>query len=70
MDTYEIPDKYQIRIKIGFLYQNGKQFAVLTDSMAHNKNKLNFHFNSVLTAINVVKEKDWLNKPKESCKLF
>lgn len=43
----------------------GKQHTGLTDSQAGNENKLNFHFNAALNAINIAKVEHWLNIPHE-----
>lgn len=43
----------------------GKQYTGLNDSQARSENKLNFHFNTSLTAINIVKSIHWLGIPKE-----
>ncbi|HLW63165.1 MAG TPA: RHS repeat-associated core domain-containing protein, partial [Flavobacterium sp.] len=41
------------------LYRDGKQHTGLNDSQARCKNKLNFHFNMSLTAINIAKVTHW-----------
>src|SRR5665648_630815 len=59
---------YQSRFQIEFLYRDAKQFTGLTNCQARSKNKLDFHFNAALTAVNLTKQ-DWLvtkgkvNKP-------
>src|SRR5690554_2302154 len=50
---------YQTRFQIEFLYRDGKQHTGLNDSQARCKNKLNFHFNMSLTAINIAKVTHW-----------
>src|SRR5690554_3332486 len=50
---------YQTRFQIEFLYRDGKQHTGLNDSQARSKNKLNFHFNMSLTAINIAKVTHW-----------
>jgi hypothetical protein len=65
MDALDILDCYRSRFQIEFLYRDGKQYTGLTDSQARSKNKLNFHFNAALTAINIAKVAHWLNLPKE-----
>ena len=49
---------YQARFQIEFLYRDAKQFTGLTNCQARSKNKLDFHFNATLTAVNLVKQ-DW-----------
>jgi hypothetical protein len=61
---------YQSRFQIEFLYRDGKQFTGLCDVQARGVNKLNFHFNASLTAINIAKVEDWLSIPKEERKAF
>lgn len=70
MDALEILDCYQSRFQIEFLYRDGKQHTGLTDSQARSENKLNFHFNAALTAINIAKVEHWLSTPKEVRKPF
>lgn len=56
---------YQSRFQIEFLYRDGKQFTGLCDVQARGKNKLDFHFNASLTAINIAKVEHWLSVPRE-----
>ena len=70
MDALDILDCYRSRFQIEFLYRDGKQYTGLTDSQARSKNKLNFHFNAALTAINIAKVKHWLHLPKEMRNTF
>ena len=70
MDALEILDCYQSRFQIEFLYRDGKQYTGLTDSQARSENKLHFHFNAALTAINIAKVEHWLSIPKEVRKPF
>lgn len=61
---------YQSRFQIEFLYRDGKQFTGLCDVQARGENKLNFHFNASLTAINIAKVEHWLSIPKQDRKAF
>jgi hypothetical protein len=70
MDALEILNCYQSRFQIEFLYRDGKQHTGLNDSQARSENKLNFHFNAALTAINIAKVEHWLSTPKEERKSF
>ena len=70
MDALDILDYYRSRFQIEFLYRDGKQYTGLTDSQARSQNKLNFHFNAALTAINIAKVEHWLSVPKEIRKPF
>jgi hypothetical protein len=53
---------YRSRFQIEFLYRDAKQFTGLTTCQARSKNKLDFHFNAALTAVNLAKHDWWLNK--------
>jgi hypothetical protein len=55
---------YQSRFQIEFLYRDSKQFTGLCDSQARSINKLHFHFNASLTAINIAKAENWLSIDK------
>ncbi|MBK3518269.1 transposase [Carboxylicivirga marina] len=65
MDASDILKYYQSRFQIEFLYGDGKQHVGLNDCQARGENKLNFHFNASLTAINLAKISHWLSVPKE-----
>jgi len=60
---------YRSRFQIEFLYRDAKQFTGLTTCQARSENKLDFHFNAALTAVNLAKH-DWLNNNKEDTKPF
>ncbi len=60
----EILELYKLRFQIEFLYRDAKQHTGLNDCQARSKNKLNFHWNMSLTAINLAKIKYWLPKKK------
>lgn len=52
LDALEILRYYKNRFQIEFLYRDGKQYTGLNDCQARSENKLYFHFNASLTAIN------------------
>lgn len=56
---------YRNRFQIEFLYRDAKQHTGLIDAQARSENKLNFHFNASLTAINLAKAIHWLSIPKQ-----
>ncbi len=60
---------YQSRFQIEFLYRDAKQFTGLSTCQARSKNKLDFHFNTSLTAINMAKQ-DWLSNETTATKPF
>jgi len=70
MDASDILNFYQSRFQIEFLYRDGKQHTGLNDCQARSENKLDFHFNTSLTAINIAKITHWLSIPKENRKSF
>jgi hypothetical protein len=70
MDAGLILKYYQSRFQIEFLYRDAKQHTGLTDCQARSENKLDFHFNMSLSAINVAKIVHWLALPKEKRKAF
>jgi len=54
IDARSILKYYQLRFQIEFLFRDAKQFAGLTHCQARDKDKLNFHFNASMAAINLV----------------
>ena len=65
LEALQILDYYKKRFQIEFLYRDGKQHTGLNDCQARSENKLHFHFNASLTAINIAKIKHWLSVPKQ-----
>ncbi len=59
-DWQDILSLYKARFQIEFLYRDAKQHTGLNDCQARDKNKLDFHWNMSLTAINLAKVKYWL----------
>lgn len=55
MDGIKIVSCYRSRFQIEFLYRDAKQHCGLEDCQARSENKLNFHFNAALTAVNLAK---------------
>ena len=51
---------YRSRFQIEFLYRDAKQHTGLTHCQARSENKLDFHFNASLNAVNLAKY-DWLS---------
>ena len=54
-----------MRFQIEFIYRDGKQHTGFNDCQARSKNKLNFHFNTALTAVIFAKITHWLTIQKE-----
>ncbi len=61
---------YPASFPIAFLYRDGKQHTGLNDSQTRSVNKLNFHFNTSLTAIHIAKTQHWVQDHKEQKKYF
>lgn len=59
-DWQDILNVYKARFQIEFLYRDAKQHTGLNDCQARDKNKLDFHWNMSLTAINLAKVRYWL----------
>ena len=49
----QILEYYQLRFQIEFLFRDAKQFTCLNDCQARDEQKLDFHFNMSLSAINL-----------------
>jgi len=49
---------YKARYQIEFIFRDAKQHTGLTDCQARNKEALNFHFNTALTTLNILKNLD------------
>lgn len=69
MDGAKIVTYYRSRFQIEFLYRDAKQHCGLTHCQARSENKLNFHFNAALTAVNLAKC-EWLNDPHSNKTTF
>jgi len=65
----KIVSYYQARFQIEFLYRDAKQFTGLNTCQARGKNKLDFHFNATLTAVNIAKH-DWIYTKGQEAKPF
>jgi len=64
-DGEKIVRYYRSRFQIEFLYRDAKQFTGLNSCQARSKNKLDFHFNAALTAVNLAKHEWLITKGKE-----
>ncbi len=65
LGALEVLQYYKNRFQIEFLYRDGKQHTGLNDCQARSENKLHFHFNASLSAINLAKVEHWLSVPKQ-----
>ncbi|WP_322745091.1 transposase, partial [Leptolyngbya ectocarpi] len=55
LDPLQLFESYRARFQIEFIFRDAKQFTGLTDCQARDKQKLDFHFNASLTALNIAK---------------
>ena len=53
LDAFTIVEYYRLRFKIEFLFRDAKQFTGLTHCQARSKEKIDFHFNLSLAAVNM-----------------
>lgn len=65
LDALMIYKYYKARFQIEFLFRDAKQYTGLTHCQARSENKLYFHFNIALTAVNIAKVAHWLPLPKD-----
>lgn len=54
-DPMQIYQYYKLRFQIEFIFRDAKQFTGLEDCQARDAQKLSFHFNASLTALNLAK---------------
>jgi len=55
LSAQEIIEGYKARFQIEFLFRDAKQFTGLEDCQSRSLEKLNYHFNTSLTAVSVAK---------------
>ena len=55
IDPIQLYEAYAARFQIEFIFRDAKQFTGLTDCQARSSQKLDFHFNASLTALNMAK---------------
>ena len=55
LTAYDIFCFYKARFQIEFVFRDAKQFTGLCDCQARSEDKLDFHFNASLTALNLAK---------------
>lgn len=65
-----VADYYQSRFQQEFLIRDAKQFTGLNHCQARSINKLEFHWNCSLTAVNVAKVQHWLCLSQQERKAF
>jgi len=70
LDARVIVKYYQLRFKIEFLFRDAKQFTGLTHCQARDQDKLDFHFNMSLAALNLAQLHLRLNETHKSMNSF
>ncbi len=55
---------YRARFQIEFTYRDGKQHTAMNNCQARSENKINFHINASLTAVNIAKVTHWFSLAK------
>ncbi|MEG4229105.1 transposase [Microcoleus sp. N9_B2] len=55
LPTEQILEYYQARFQIEFIFRDSKQFTGLSDCQSRSSQRLDFHFNSSLIALNLAK---------------
>jgi hypothetical protein len=55
LDAMKLVKYYRLRFQIELLFRDGKQFTGLTHCQARSKQKLHFHLNMSLTAVNLAR---------------
>jgi len=63
LDAQQILTNYQARFQIEFIFRDGKQFVGLADCQSRDYQKLDFHFNASLAALNLAKYQAQLQQP-------
>ena len=56
LDARLIAKYYQLRFQIEFIFRDAKQFMGLNDCQARDEDKLDFHFNAALSAVNIARK--------------
>ena len=64
LDPKVLYQAYRARFQIEFIFRDAKQFTGLTDCQARDAQKLDFHFNAALTALNLAKWDAVQHKPE------
>jgi len=55
LDPIQLYKAYRARFQIEFIFRDAKQFTGLTECQARDAQKIDFHFNASLTALNIAK---------------
>jgi hypothetical protein len=61
LNPWKIYRYYKARFQVEFLFRDAKQFTGLCDCQARSKQRLGFHFNASLCALNLAKSEQMMN---------
>lgn len=61
---------YRSRFQIEFTYRDGKQHTAMNNCQARSENKIHFHINASLTAVNIAKVTHWFSIAKSKRMVF
>ena len=70
LDPGEIYRAYKARFQVEFIFRDAKQFTGLTDCQARDQQKLDFHFNASLSALNIAKYEQYQQRDTEQPFVF
>lgn len=65
LSAIEIVEFYTARFQIEFLFRDAKQHTGLTHCQARKEEKIYFHVNTALTAVNIAKIAHWIEQPTD-----
>ena len=70
MTGQQVYDHFKIRYQIEFLFRDSKGYLGLEHTQSRQKEALEYHYNIVLTTLNVAKVAHWLSVPIEQRNAF
>jgi len=70
LDAEKIFEYYQARFQIEFIFRDAKQFTGLSDCQSPHSQRLDFHFNASLTALNLAKYQAYHSRSSTSPFVF
>ena len=70
LDAGQLYRAYRARFQIEFIFRDAKQFTGLTDCQARDAQKLDFHFNASLTALNLAKYEQYQQRQPQDPFVF
>lgn len=70
LDPRQLYRAYKARFQIEFIFRDAKQFTGLTDCQARDAQKLDFHFNASLSALNLAKYEQYQQRDPQNPFVF